>query len=1000
MSISIGNIVFLISDPSKRGPVVDIDGNIYTVWLDGMPQTFFVEQIQLYVPPTQKSLSLKQVRAALTAYQIQNPSSSNLYSLNAARIDFVPYQFRPALKLIRSDAARILIADDVGVGKTIEAGLILKELEARFQIESVLIICPKPLVAERKWEIEMHDRFDEKFSTPDGNLLRQCISDTDRDGDWPTGYSKAIIPYSLLENKENITALGKLDPLPHFDLVIVDEAHNIRTSKTQRYQGVELFCQNADAVIFMTATPLQNSNKDLYTLLHLLRPDVVSDKPTFFAMIEPNIHVNKLARIVRNQQSDWREQGKLVLEKILATPWGNDVIRSNPAFKDVESFFDKAEVTRDEKVAVISKIEALHSFDSMLNRTRRMDIDAFCKRQPETVRPAFSASQKALYNHLMAFESSALLVKNQSVNIRFMMCTIMRQAASCIHGLKPFMEDMIADRLFQISAQISDCALEQERDFTIDGNELKTSFLELAMKIIDLSEQLTEADPKFDELMKIVRKKQDSDNNKIILFSSFLRTLDYLCERLQAEGLRVARIDGSVDDDVRFELRQRFMKDRAEDDALDMLLFSEVGSEGLDYQFCDMMINYDLPWNPMRIEQRIGRIDRRGQKSDAVQIFNLITKDTIDEDIYDRCLSKIGVFEASIGDCSEILGEISEKITDIMLKAGLTAEDRAKKIEQLADNKIRELNELRRLEKEQRQFFGLDLSSELENKLAADVKKQWIQPKTVRELAEIFLEDFLGTGGELTVGNLKLAAEKKFKLLNDPKRPQKNAGDYKRWQSYLKSGNPNLSITFDIEQAKKNLDVTFLTSMHPFIVQAARNESGDEKFPLTLAVETSREDIAKGAHEFLIYSWNYDGIRSDIELIPIAENASVEKDIISIMLNATSEATLEGNHDDNWRALEELHGERWREARDKYIDDVREDCQYRVEQLTHLHNKRIEVLQAELAAASNAQIRRMKSSQLDNAKRRHTELIARVEAKSDTVDLKFRLLLRGVLFVR
>jgi len=166
-----------------------------------------------------------------------NTSCSTLYSLNAARIDFVPYQFRPALKFIRSDRPRMLIADGVGVGKTIEAGLILRELQARSNIQSVLVICPRPLVTERKWEIEMR-RFDERFIPLDGPLLRRCINETDLEGRWPIQYQKAILPYSLLteellygqpgsRNRRSRKGLLDLDPPPRFGLVIVDEAHLI-----------------------------------------------------------------------------------------------------------------------------------------------------------------------------------------------------------------------------------------------------------------------------------------------------------------------------------------------------------------------------------------------------------------------------------------------------------------------------------------------------------------------------------------------------------------------------------------------------------------------------------------------------------------------------------------------------------------------------------------------------------------------------------------------------
>ena len=229
------SLVYLVGEPEKRGIVFSVT-NLgqtvkYELFIDGGINTYYSGQIAL----VEESAGYKWVdadtfRSYLTAYQINNPSARNLYSLNSARIDFVPYQFRPALKMIHADEPRILIADSVGVGKTIEAGLIIKELEARSDLENILIICPKPLVAERKWELEMK-RFDEEFVPLDGSTLRQVLSDTDRDGEWPARFSKAIIPYSVLDSriyngddrkKSRSFGLDELDPAPHFDLVIVD----------------------------------------------------------------------------------------------------------------------------------------------------------------------------------------------------------------------------------------------------------------------------------------------------------------------------------------------------------------------------------------------------------------------------------------------------------------------------------------------------------------------------------------------------------------------------------------------------------------------------------------------------------------------------------------------------------------------------------------------------------------------------------------------------------
>lgn len=168
--------VYLVGDPKTKGMVFSVEdiGNTtkYEVFVDGGLRTFYSGQVALVVEkPSYNWIDINTFQSYLTAYEINNPSAGNLYSLNSARVDFVPYQFRPALKMIKADEPRILIADSVGVGKTIEAGLIIKELEARSELDNVVVICPKPLVSERKWELEMK-RFDEDFIPLDGKTFR------------------------------------------------------------------------------------------------------------------------------------------------------------------------------------------------------------------------------------------------------------------------------------------------------------------------------------------------------------------------------------------------------------------------------------------------------------------------------------------------------------------------------------------------------------------------------------------------------------------------------------------------------------------------------------------------------------------------------------------------------------------------------------------------------------------------------------------------------------
>lgn len=1010
--ITVGSMVVLSSDPSRTGAVIGIENGKYTVFMDNNPQTFYKEQIQLKVESSIKTqLALARVRSALTAYQINNPGSSSLYSLNSARIDFVPYQFRPALKMIKSDSPRLLVADDVGVGKTIEAGLILKEMEARASVSSVLIICPRPLVAEKKWQLEMK-RFDEEFTQLNGSELQECISEMDRDGEWPERHRKTIIPYSLFGEdllagtdsksgrKRKNRGLLQLDPEPHFDLVIVDEAHTIRNSNTWAYQGVELFTRNADAVVFLTATPLQNSNKDLYTLLNLLRPDIVLDVDTFETMSEPNIYINSLLRVVRNQEDGWKSLAKENITHILETSWGRNVIQHNPNFSKVFELVEKGELSREEKVEAIGLIESLHSFNKLITRTRRRDIEDFCVRHTKTVRAKFSSQQQDLYDALMEFEENVLTKMHGSRSVRFMMCTIMRQAASCIYGLAPFIKDIVNDKLDKI--QEDGELYEMDIDLNTD---LENSIFELADELAELTNRLPDEDPKLEKLYEILDSKQSEDNNRVIIFSSFRHTLSYVREHLKKKGYRVDQVDGSVSDEDRFKKRERFLLDRSEDEAIDVLLFSEVGCEGLDYQFCDTMINYDLPWNPMRIEQRIGRIDRRGQKSEVVRIFNMITDGTIDAVIHDRCLSKIGVFEASIGDCSEILGDISEQIFKIMLDPELTAEERQMKIEKMADNEVMKVQELNRLEEEQKALYGFDLSKYIHDKDVQDAESAWINPESISNLVETYLTDVLGDG-EYIRGNrnnelktMRISYEKKqiLKKYMNTAIPVNVNEARKKWKGYLDSNNAQIKVTYDAETAKDNRDATFLTQIHPLVLMAANHESS--MLPCDIGISTSDDSIPVGDYEFVIYAWRYVGLKPDIKLVAVSENKDVQDNVLNYMQYAEDYRVDGSKFEAKWEEMDKLHYQSWLHAKDEYVNMVKEECDYRVEQQRQNVTKREAIIKGQIANASDERIKRMRTGQLDNLRKKYEEQKRVLEETIQKADIHTQPLVRGVLHV-
>lgn len=1010
------SLVYLIGNPDVRGIVMSItdlgDTKKYDVFVDGNFKTFYSGQIALYVEAANYNwVDISTFRSYLTAYQINNPSGNDLYSLNSARIDFVPYQFRPALKLIHADEPRILIADSVGVGKTIEAGLIIKELQARNELENVLIICPKPLVTERKWELEMK-RFDEEFVPVDGPMLRQIISDTDRDGEWPIRFNKTIVPYSILDSrayegetakKKHTFGLKDLDPAPHFDLVIIDEAHHIRNGSMEKekafeYKCVKYFCDNADAVVMLTATPLQTSDDDLFTLLNVLRPDVVIDKQTFNMMSRPNIHISEAVSLMRRADDQWQKQATEALKGVLETQWGENVVAANPIYGEMIKTLQQDKITREERVKLISDAESLNSFNSMLNRTRRKDIQDFCIRRPYTLAVEFTPRQQELHDELLRFESNALLqLHGNARSIPFMMSTIKRQAASCIFGLAPHIRDLISRRFQQLEDDLD----MDSPGYAFEGADAR-ALEELAQNLLTMADNLPKEDPKFDQMLKVVLEKQKLENNKIIIFSTFRYTLGYLRRKLEDAGLRVAQVDGGIKDSMRQELRARFEMPKDDNDAIDILLFTEVGSEGLDYQFCDMMINYDLPWNPMRIEQRIGRIDRRGQQSETVGIYNMITNGTVDADIYYRCLMRIGIFESSIGECEEILGDIATQLDQIALDTSLTDEERKIKLEQMADNEVRRLQEMNRLEEEEKEFFGFDLSEYMTSQEIHNAENPWLTQKSLQILIEQYLYRRLGQGsyilGESEIKQLRLSAAARAELRDDfRKLPSGRNAVRQTWDVYLKGKAPMHPITFDSETAEKKRDAFFITAMHPLAKQAAAYFASNEQAYIRLQYAT--KNLPNGDYHFSVYAWSYVGINPHFRLVVVCDDDVIAAELPEILQEAQSGVAAVKINPSDWDALEKKQVKLWMDEKASEIKEAENTSTFKIESLSNNFRNRKRSLEQKIQDTSSESIRRMYISELESATESYELKVEEVRKKVRQTDIHTTLIANGILNV-
>lgn len=995
-----GQIVFLKADPSTRGAVVailpGIPENRINVFVNGNVHTFYPSQLQLEVQDDSRVFSCDDFHAYLTALQIRYPGLSTLYSLNAARVDFIPYQYRPVLKFIKADLPRLLIADSVGVGKTIEAGLILRELQARSDVQAVLIICPRPLVAEQKWQREMK-RFDENFEHLDGAKLRYCINEMHLDGEWPEQYQKVILPYSLLNNtllfgpegnrkRKRGKGLLDLDPPPHFDLVIVDEAHHIRNQGTANHEAVRFFCENAEAAVFLTATPIQLGSHDLFVLLNVLRPDLILDEESFNHMAEPNPFINQAVNAARAQESNWKQTAKEAFDQAGATAWGQSILKDNPEFKRIRNQLAGRRITPEDRVQLITDMEALHTFSGIINRTRRRDIGEFTIRRPQTVEVELTTDQEELHEALLETQKEIFRRLHGDRSVNFMITTLRRQLASCLHGLEPLLEDILTRRLDELELEWAEAdAIE-----AMPSEKLTSQIREDIQTLLEKAKNLDPEDLKLEALRKVVRGRQRRRNNKIMIFSSFRHTLSYLYKHLAAEGFRVGLIHGDVPDEERLELRSRFEKPKAERDTLDLMLFSEVGCEGLDYQFCDCIVNYDLPWNPMKVEQRIGRIDRRGQKSESVTIINLITPGTVDADIYERCLLRIGVFESALGGSEEILGEITTELRDIAENYELTPEERRIKLQQLADNKILLVQEQEKLEAQQLDLFGLRFADDRMEKEVEEASSFWLSPASIQRFVTRYLSQKIGTEQEFILGEkplktLRLSEDARSALLEDFQQfPREKTRVYREWERWLKGSDQHLSITFEADCATQHPDAAFIMPTHLLVKQAANALNAEQEAVTALKVRTHK--IPPGRYEFAIYQWRFLGIREHLVLKPIALSDVLTPHLTDLLEKAEDDDTQESQAPIQKEALEKTHQYLWAEARAKHLERTQALASYRTESLATSHQKRVTLLKEKIAQATDSRIQLMRSSELDNAEtdyRRRIQEFDEALAKAD-----------------
>ena len=943
MSFEPGQTVQLIADPSREGSIMErlqpVGGiNKYRVFHSaGNIQDYFEDQLTLSAQSLTSTelarawqnhdiTSVDDFRARITAERLSNPQADSLYSLDAARIQFIPFQFKPLLRFLRADQPRLLIADEVGVGKTIEAGLILREIQTRQDVDNVLIVCPKALV--RKWQAEM-ERFDEDFRplTPEG--LRYCIDETHRDGSWPAQYARAIVPLELLrkgnyldgKNKDgtDITpvrpVLLTLDPPPRFGLVIFDEAHHLRNRETNSHKAAHFLCDVSEAVLFLSATPVHIGSENLYTLLNLLRPDVLQDFAVYQQMMEPNAHLIRSMRHIRTRmpKGNWQSESLSAVTDAVNTEWGQRALLNDLRIIEWrDRLSHQTELESEERIRCLRDLEEVQTFAHLMNRTRRRDIGHFTLREPHTVEVPFTPEQLKFYKALIDFRQQMLSLEHDPLVVRLIVVNFERQVASCLPALVHMLDNFIRTGRFATIEFTDD--LEDENDVN-----LPAFLVEAAKELRHLASNLPPDDPKLEHLKEIIcRVLSESRPKKVLVFSYFLHTLDYLKINLAKMKIRVGMITGKTDDDEeRKPLMRRFRLPHDSPEAIDILLSSEVGFEGLDYEFCDCLVNYDIPWNPMKIEQRIGRIDRFGQQSDKVHIYNFITPGTVEERIIFRCFERLDIFRNTVGDSEEILADLTKELEKITYETSLSPEQAEERALQMSDNALRMVEEQRRLEENSEALLGLEQSF-IEEVDSLIEEGRFVSPDDLAHMIKQYVQQDTIRGG-LTASSqqpvyhqLRLNEKARAAVLrhvNALNRYDRTATDFKRW---LNGSESRLTLTFDRQTALEERDLPFITPIHP-LAKAAMRYWKDVSAPLVARLSLKDSELGAGEYFFAVELWETLGVQPDVRLKTFVWDINREelsKELSSLLPVLEQASDLQESHRiqdiDRRRCLEEV----------------------------------------------------------------------------------------------
>ncbi|SMX45736.1 DEAD/DEAH box helicase [Maliponia aquimaris] len=645
-----------------------------------------------------------------------------------------PHQIRAYHRLYNNWPPKLLIADEVGLGKTVQAGLLLRQGWLAGKLKRILVLAPKNVC--KQWQIELREKFNLNWPIYDGQKLTWYRSPA-RNHDFEKPVSREgwhqepfVIMSSHLARRQD-RQREILDAADPWDLVVLDEAHHARTkgAGTPQAKGPNRLLQlmrslrrRTDGLILLTATPLQVHATELWDLLDLLGmpPEWTPDAfVRFFSEVakEPvtNESLDWLSALFRANEAHFGEMARADAERHTRLS-GLKCRKVLQALRDPVSI-PRRQLSPEERRAAIMIIKRSTPVSALVSRHTRELLRKYFKagklstavatRQVEDRFIPLSNEEGDLYSQVETYISDTYngAAPDARNAVGFVMTIYRRRLASSFHALRQTMEKrkggvgglLSAADEARIDENIADqVEAGEEIDIeTVSEDERRALAFEEIATIETIVHDIGRlpTDTKAIELTKVLSELKGNGYPQVMVFTQFTDTMDYLRDLLVGSGKSVMcfsgrggevhNTDGTWSMITRDEVKRRFKEGRSE-----VLVCTDAAAEGLNFQFCGALVNYDMPWNPMRVEQRIGRIDRLGQRFSDIRIINLHYEDTVEADVYRALRSRISIFERVVGGLQPILTRLPRLIEESVLSKSTAPEAKRDDALQALDNAI------------------------------------------------------------------------------------------------------------------------------------------------------------------------------------------------------------------------------------------------------------------------------------------------------------------------